>query len=111
MEALVGVLVAAILILVAYVAFTRLGSRSRESVQGLKAEFQTLSQEALKRASEQFLTLAEERFNRLRDAGSSDLQGMKLLIDQQLQNMKGELEKVANLVQTLEKTGRPNSQS
>ena len=46
MEALVGVLVAAILILVAYVAFTRLGSRSRESVQGLKSEFQTLSQEA-----------------------------------------------------------------
>ena len=57
----------------------------------------------MKRASEQFLTLAEERFNRLRDAGSSDLQGKKLLIDQQLQNMKGELEKVANLVQTLEK--------
>ena len=69
----------------------------------MKADLQDVSQAALTQVSEQFLRLAEERFKRLSDAGSHDLLGKKDLIDQQLQNMKGELEKVTNLVRTLEK--------
>ena len=49
------------------------------------------------------MDLAETRFKALNDAGTAELDQKKSLIDQQLQNMKRELEKVSNLMQTLEK--------
>ena len=71
--------------------------------ENVNTEFQEQVQTALTHASEKFVKLAEERFNRLAEAGSHDLQGKKGLIDQQLQNMEMELGKVANFVQTLGK--------
>ena len=69
----------------------------------LKAEFGSLSLEALQKAQSSFLELAETRFKTLSETGTAQLDQKKSLIDQQLQNMKRELEKVSNLVQTLEK--------
>lgn len=103
MEILIGVLIVAVLILTGLLVLSRRSPSAKGVSDSLKTEFQTLSQTALKSASEQFLRLADERFNRLSDAGSHDLLEKKELIDQQLQNMKGELTKVTNLVQTLEK--------
>ena len=58
--------------------------------QAIKVEFQTLFQ------------LNEERFNRQMEAGSTELQGKKELIDQQLQSMKGELTRVSDLMGRLD---------
>ena len=87
MEMLVAVLVGIIVALAGFLALSRRRPSSTDGTQ----------------ASEQLVKLLEERLNRSVDAGSHDLQGKKELIDQQLQNMKGELEKVTNLVQTWEK--------
>ena len=68
----------------------------------IKAEFQALSQDALAKASEQFLSLAEQRFARQTEAGSSELDTKKQLIDQQLANMNNRLEQVSKLVNDTE---------
>jgi DNA recombination protein RmuC len=57
----------------------------------------------LKQASEQLLTLAEQRLRLAAQAGAADLNTKKSLIDQQVQAVKTELEKVTNLVHGLEK--------
>ena len=82
-------------------------SRRSPDNQGLvgdqvKAEFQVLSQDALAKASEQFLSLAEQRFARQTEAGSSELDTKKQLIDQQLAAMNSRLEQVSKLVNDTE---------
>ena len=57
----------------------------------------------LTQATEHLLTLAEQRLLRESQANTADLDTKKQLIDQQLQAMKSELERVTNLVQTIEK--------
>ncbi len=57
----------------------------------------------LKQASEHLLTLAEQRFRLAAQAGASDLDTKKQLIDQQVQAVKTELEKVTTLVHGIEK--------
>ena len=68
----------------------------------VKAEFQSLSQEALTRAQDQFLTLADQRFARQTEAGTRDLDTKKQLIDQQLEAMNTRLEQVSRLVNETE---------
>lgn len=51
----------------------------------------------LKQASEHLLTLAEQRFRLAAQAGTADLDTKKQLIDQQVQAVKTELEKVTTL--------------
>ena len=79
-------------------------SPDNQSIVGdqAKAEFQALSQDALAKASEQFLSLAEQRFARQTEAGSSELDTKKQLIDQQLATMNSRLEQVSNLVNDTE---------
>ena len=103
MEVLVGILVVVIALLVGVIVFVLRGSSPKVSDDSLKTEFQALSQTALRDASEQFLDLAEQRFARLAEVGSHEMQGNRMLIDQQLQNMKNELGKVTDLVQKFEK--------
>jgi len=57
----------------------------------------------LKQASEYLLTLAEERFKAAAQSQNADLDTKKQLIDQQVQQVKTELEKVATLVNGIEK--------
>jgi DNA recombination protein RmuC len=58
---------------------------------------------ALGQVSEQFLMLADERFKRLADANSNELEGKKQLIDQHLEQMNKALEKVTTMVGSVEK--------
>jgi len=69
----------------------------------LKASFGSLSLDALQKSTEEFLKLAKSRLDAERESTLHDLDAKKGLIDQQLARMGTELEKVATLVQDLEK--------
>lgn len=58
---------------------------------------------SLKQAEEHLLTLAEQRLKLAAQAGTADLDTKKQLIDQQVQAVKTELEKVTTLVGSFEK--------
>ncbi len=72
-------------------------------IENVKASFGSLSLEALSKSTDEFLKLARETLATERQAGTKDLGEKKSLIDQQLRNMAGELEKVSVLVKELEK--------
>ncbi|MDO8749940.1 MAG: DNA recombination protein RmuC [Dehalococcoidia bacterium] len=101
MEILIAAVVLAAALVVAALLLGR--RKSGPGPEALRAEFQSLYQEILRQAQEQFLRLADERFKRQSDAGATELEGKKALIDQQLQTMQGELTKVSELMRTLER--------
>ncbi len=72
-------------------------------LQNVKASFGNLSLEALSRSTEEFLKLAKARLESEREAGAQALTEKKRLIDQQLERMTTELEKVSGVVKELEK--------
>ena len=53
----------------------------------VKDSFSTLSMEALRSSSDQFLKMAKEKIDSERELNSKDLESKKHLIDQQLQTM------------------------
>lgn len=69
----------------------------------LKANFGSLSLDALRKSTEEFLKLAKSRLDAERESGARDLDAKKGLIDQQLARMGKELDKVSVMVQDLEK--------
>lgn len=75
-------------------------------VASLKESFGSLSLEALSKNTEEFLKMAGESLSKHTESNSKELGGKKDLIDQTLKSMKGELEKVNSMVQTLEKDRR-----
>ncbi len=75
----------------------------RGLIDHLKAEFGSVSSDVLSKSTEQFLRLAGERFESERQLHGKDLDTRKSLIDQQLQRMVTELEKVSAVVRELEK--------
>lgn len=72
-------------------------------VASLKESFGSLSLEALSKNTEEFLKMAGESLSKHTETNKQELGGKKELIDQTLKGMKGELEKVNEMVQTLEK--------
>jgi DNA recombination protein RmuC len=72
-------------------------------LKDMKASFGNLSLETLAISTEEFLKLAKARLETERELGVKELDTKKGLIDEQLRNMTGELEKVSNLVKELEK--------
>lgn len=72
-------------------------------IDTVKSNFGGLASHALSKASEDFLRLAKVKLESERAVNSSELESKKELIDQQLLNMKTELEGVSNLVRDLEK--------
>jgi DNA recombination protein RmuC len=60
--------------------------------------FSALSLDALRKNSEDFLRLANENLSRQSQAGATELDGKKVLIDQTLEMMKGDLQKVERLI-------------
>lgn len=80
--------------------------RSRPSqadiIEELKAQFGSLALEALEKSQRTFLDLAETRFKVLTEVGSSELNQKKVLIDQQLGQMKDEMGKVTKLINEFE---------
>lgn len=72
-------------------------------IDNVKASFGSLSLDALSKATDEFLKLAKSRLDSEREVSARELEGKKSLIDQQLQNMSVELEKVSRLMSDLEK--------
>ncbi len=99
MEILVGVLAAAVIVLVVAVAVMVSRMNPKGLDDRLKLEFQSLTQSALKESREEL----ERELSRYASAGSQELEGKKALIDQQLYNIKAELARVTDLVRVLER--------
>lgn len=72
-------------------------------VEHVKASFGSLSLDALAKATDEFLKLAQSKLESERQAGVSELEAQKGLIDQQLQRMATGLENVSQLMASLEK--------
>ena len=72
-------------------------------ISHIKDSFGALSMDALSRNTQEFLKLAHETLSRQTQAGEKDLESKKGMIDQSLKAMKTDLEKVEQLVTTLEK--------
>jgi DNA recombination protein RmuC len=71
-------------------------------IETVKTSFGSLSLDALSKAQEAFLNLAKEKLDSDRRAGSQELDTKKSLIDEQLNRMTFELQKVSSLVKDLE---------
>lgn len=69
----------------------------------LKDSFSALSREALSKNISDFLTLANETLSKQTQSGEKDLEAKKQLIDQTLNSIKDELQKVQKLVTSAEK--------
>ncbi len=69
----------------------------------MRESFSALSLEALSKSTEEFLKVAETKIGQQTQANVKELDGKKSLIDQTLKTMKTELNKVQDMVQTIEK--------
>jgi DNA recombination protein RmuC len=72
-------------------------------INRIKESFGALSLEALSKNTNEFLKLAGETLSKQTQLGEKDLEGKKKLIDQTLEAMKGDLQKVEDLMTTFEK--------
>ncbi|MFQ5431165.1 MAG: DNA recombination protein RmuC [Nitrospinota bacterium] len=75
----------------------------KEIMDAMKASFGSLSLDALSKSTEEFLKLAGEKFGSEREMSAKELDSKKRLIDQQLQGMTVEMEKVSKIMKELEK--------
>ncbi|OLB98958.1 MAG: hypothetical protein AUH35_03480 [Nitrospirae bacterium 13_1_40CM_62_7] len=99
--AILGILAAAVVIgLVAILTLRFLHTRTaKDLAEEMKASFGSLSLEALSK----FLDIAKARLDSDRAVSAQELDAKKGLIDQQLERMTSELNKVSTLVKDLEK--------
>ena len=72
-------------------------------INRIKESFGALSLEALSKNTGEFLKIANETLSKQTQAGEKELEGKKKLIDQTLVVMKGDLQKVQDLVTGFEK--------
>lgn len=97
---LIALLAIAVLILGGFFWLSR---QSRVNQAQLKDSFSAISFEALSRSMEQFLKIANETLSKQTEGGEKELEAKKKLIDQTLNSMKDELQKVHSLVTNFEK--------
>jgi len=72
-------------------------------INRIRDSFGALSLDALAKNTEAFLALANEALSRQTSAGQKDLDGKKQMIDQTLETMRAELQRVKDLVSEFEK--------
>ncbi len=72
-------------------------------IDNLKVSFDALSLNALARNTDQFMKLAQQTLSGQTQAGGRELEGKKQLIDQTLEAMKSELQRVRDCIQVFEK--------
>ena len=77
---------------------------TRSHRKDMEKTFSTLSTDVLRQNSNDFLQIAGETLTRQAKTGEMDLEGKKKLIDQTLDVMKGDLQKVENLLREIEQT-------
>ncbi len=75
----------------------------QELINNLKESFGSLSLDALSKNSTEFLKVAKETLSNQMHLGEKELEGKKKLIDQTLEMMKDELQKVQGIVSDFEK--------
>lgn len=75
----------------------------QDLVSNLKESFGSLSLDALSKNSTEFLKVARETLSNQMHLGEKELEGKKKLIDQTLEMMRGELQKVQSIVSDFEK--------
>lgn len=106
---ILGGLAAGIVLAVLFFVFRNIWGRSgdhtgpQQAADQMKGLFAQLSLDALSKNSEEFLRLAHEKFQALSLLSEKDLTGKKQLIDQSLTEMRSELERVKQLMDSLEK--------
>jgi DNA recombination protein RmuC len=69
----------------------------------VKDSLGSMSLDALKKTSEEFLKLADSKLGQQTQSGEMELEGKKKLIDQSLESMRGDLQKMQELVSGFEK--------
>jgi DNA recombination protein RmuC len=69
----------------------------------IKDSLGSMSLDALKKSSEEFLKLAESRLNLQTQSGEMELEGKKKLIDQTLDAMRGDIQKIQDSVSSFER--------
>lgn len=72
-------------------------------INRVKESFGALSQDVLSKSTGEFLKLADATLSKQTQMGEKELEGKKKLIDQTLVSMKGDLQKVQDLVTGFEK--------
>ncbi len=72
-------------------------------IDNLKTSFAALSLNALERNTDQFMRVAQQTLSNQSQAGGKELEGKKQLIDQTLEGMKSELQRVKDCIQAYEK--------
>ncbi|MBD3224973.1 MAG: DNA recombination protein RmuC [Caldithrix sp.] len=72
-------------------------------LENMKSAFGSLSMDALRKSTDEFLKLAESNLKNQSQLNAKNLEGKKELIDENLKIMKSELTKVEDLIQKLEK--------
>ncbi len=100
------IIIAVVVVLaIAFFIFLNLFSKRIEKnvLTNIKDIFGAASREALFENREDFLSQANERFSKDRELNTKELQSKKELIDATLGQLKGELEKVQNLMTGIEK--------
>jgi len=85
------------------ILFRESETNRKEIMDAMKASFGSLSLEALSKSTEEFLKLAREKLGSEREMSAKELDSKKGLIDQQLQRMTVEMEKVSKVMKELEK--------
>jgi DNA recombination protein RmuC len=105
MDIVITAVVTAAAAIVVFYFFIRLFSRKIESniLSKVQESFGTASFEALSRNSEEFLKLARESLSRETATGVKELEAKKELIDQTLNQIKSEMEKVEQLMNSIDK--------
>ena len=85
------------------ILFRESETNRKEIMDAMKASFGSLSLEALSKSTDEFLKLAGEKLGSEREMSAKELDSKKGLIDQQLQRMTIEMEKVSQVMKGLEK--------
>lgn len=107
MEILIGIAAGALITTIVFLALTRDkkdGTADFEQLSGqFKDTFSAMSMEAFSKSIDEFRKAASETLALQTQAGEKDLEGKKGLIDQQLEAMNKELEKVAGTIKEFDK--------
>ncbi len=84
-------------------AFLQKKEEMQNIINSLRDAFGSLSNDALSKNTQNFLSIANERFSQDKKSYEQSLEEKKKLVDNTFQSMKVELEKVENLLQSIEK--------
>lgn len=104
MEIIIIVAVAIVLGVLFFILMNLYSKRLEKNVlTNIKDSFSSVSRKALSDNRDDFLSQANERFSKDRELSTQELQNKKELIDATLGQLKGELEKVQNLMTGIEK--------